>query len=124
MSPLNPKLSYNKRKEIIKNNIAFREIGERDQEESIAWICGVDRKTIYRDKLKMIKNGEWDDYIEETVLKLSAIGDISDETKFREFMKIYSKRFTEKHEIEANTTISYVIKKWSIHDEDGDPDTS
>jgi len=109
MSPLNPQISYTKRKEIIKNNIAFREIGERDQVDSIAWLCGVDRKTIYRDKLKMIRNGEWDDYIEETVLRLASTGEVSDETKFREFMKIYSKRFTEKHEVETKGTQTITV---------------
>ena len=100
----NIRLPLGERKQIIKENIAFRKIGERDVVDSISWMCGVDRKTIHRDIKKMEKAGEWADFIQETVLKLSQLGDIDDVTKFREWMKIYSKRFTEKHQVETKGT--------------------
>ena len=96
-----PRLPLGKRKEIIKTNIAFVIIGSKDRENSIAWMCGVDERTIRRDIKKMEQTGEWDDFLQETVLTLSQIGDVDDTTKFREWMKIYGKRFTEKHEVET-----------------------
>jgi len=96
---LNPRLPPSKRKQIIKEYIAFKNVGDKDLNGTIAWMCGVDRKTIQRDIKKMQRSGEWDDFIEATVLKLSQSGDIDDVTKFREWMKIYGKRFAEKHEV-------------------------
>ena len=100
----NPRLPPRKRKQIIKENIAFRIVGDKDRADSIAWMCGVDEKTIRRDIKKMEKTGEWNDFIQETALKLSQLGDIDDATKFREWMKIYSKRFTDKHQVETKGT--------------------
>ena len=110
---LNPRLPLSKRKQIIKENIAFKKVGEKDETNTIAWMCGVDRKTIYRDVKKMQKSGEWDEFIEATVLKLSQSGDIDDVTKFREWMKIYGKRFAEKHDVETHgsQTINVVFDK-------------
>ena len=111
--PRNPRLPSNKRKQIIKEHIAFNIVGEKDRPETIAWMCGVDEKTIRRDIKKMQKTGEWDEFIEATVLILSQSGDIDDVTKFREWMKIYGKRFAEKHDVETHgsQTINVVFDK-------------
>jgi len=110
---LNPRLPSSKRKQIIKENIAFKKVGEKEESDTIAWMYGVDRKTIYRDIKKMQKTGEWDEFIEATVLILSQRGDIDDATKFREWMKIYGKRFAEKHDVETHgsQTINVVFDK-------------
>lgn len=100
----NPRLIPTKRKEIIKKYIAFKIVGNIDQPDSIAWMCGVDEKTIRRDVKRMRKSGEWKEYIEATILKLASTGDIDDSTKFKEFMKIYAKEFTEKHQVETKGT--------------------
>jgi len=82
----NPRLPPSKRKQIIKEHIAFKIVGEKDRPETIAWMCGVDEKTIRRDIKKLQKTGEWDEFIEAAVLILSQSGDIDDVTKFREWM--------------------------------------
>ncbi len=109
---LKPRLKPTKRKEVIKNNIAFKKIGEHDEEDTIAWLCGVDRKTIYRDIKKMRKSGEWEEFVEATVLKLSQTGDIDDATKLREWMKIYAKGITDKHEVEAKGDLIFRLEAW------------
>jgi len=109
-----PPLPLSKRKQIIKENIAFKRI------EDIAKMCGVDDRTIYRDKDKMRKSGEWNDYIEATILKLATVGDVDDSTKFREFMKIYAKEFTDKHQVEATGDFSFNLVAWRPSDADSE----
>ena len=75
-------------------------------------MCGVDEKTIRRDKQKMKDSGEWEEYIESTILNLSVLGDIDDTTKFREYMKIYSKQFSDKHTIETSGDMTFTLNTW------------
>lgn len=116
----NPRLTPTKRKEIIKKHIAFKIVGNIDQQDSIAWMCGVDEKTIRRDVKKMRKTGEWKQYIEATILKLASTGDIDDSTKFKEFMKIYAKEFTNKHEVEAKGDLVFRLEAWRPDNADGE----
>ena len=104
------------RKEYILKNIT------RQTQEKIADNMGVSRKQIGRDIKKLKETGEWNRFIEETILELSQSGDIDDTTKFREYMKIYSKGFTQKTEVETKGDINITFKAWRPNKDDGDTD--
>ena len=108
-------INHHERKKHILENIAFKTIPQ------IAEELHCSEKTVDRDIAKLKKNGEWKKYIEATILKLSQSGDVDDTTKFREYMKIYGKEFTEHHEVEAKGALTINVTFDALM-KDGDTD--
>ena len=105
-------LELEQRKQIIKDNIARLTQGQ------IAEMCGVDRKTIYRDIQAMKESGEWYEWIEAEMLRLHRSGNIDDQTKYKELAKLYARTITQKSEVSIQ---GFELRlRWTPDDEDQD----
>ena len=107
-----PTIEFEQRKQIIKDNIASR------TQDQIAEMCGVDRKTIYRDIQAMKESGEWFEWIEAEMLRLHRSGNIDDQTKYKELAKLYARTITQKSEVSIQ---GFELRlRWTPDDEDQD----
>lgn len=106
------RLSYSKRKQIIKNHITSRIIGAKERGGSIAWMCGVDERTIRRDISKMKVTGEWHEWLELFLLQLYASDEIDDDAKLRSVTTLYAKTMVQKSEVATKGDLTFILKSW------------
>ena len=92
--------------------------------KQIADAMGVNTRTIDRDVEHLKEKGLYQQVFEHELWRLHREGEVSDETKYREVAKLFGKGIVDKHQIEASGAVTYIIKKWSIHDDDRERDTS
>ena len=104
-----PHLRKQKIKQMIANNT----------QEEIAKACFCERHTIIRDIIEMKESGEWWQWIEYELHRLHKEGNVSDESKYREMSKLYSKQFiVSKEESTTEHKGEITIKAWKLGDAD------
>lgn len=110
MSEKRPYQPRAKRNEIIKDNIAIKTTTE------IAAMCGVCRRTIERDIELMKESGNWWQFLERAMLYYGRKDTVSDDTKFREYSRLYGRKFvTEKRET-LTAFKGPIVLKWDNSD--------
>ena len=100
------KLNASKRKQLIIEHVGNKSLNE------IAELCGVDRRTIYRDIDKLKEDGKWYQWIEDRFIEILATGEVDDDKKLTELGKIYSKQFIDKHEVETKGDLTFTLNTW------------
>ena len=104
------------RKQYILNYIA-----QLTQQE-IARDMGVSRMQISRDIKAMKDSGEWDEWLENELIRLHLSEDIDEITKYREIAKLYARTLTHRSEIETKNDLNITFKVWRPNVDEDDPD--
>ena len=114
MSQPKEKLPLSKRKEILREHVGNTTYTE------IATLCGVDRRTLYRDIEKLKEEGLWFQWIEDRFTDLLADKTIDSAKKLVELGKLYGKQFTDKHQVETTGDLMFNLIAWRPKDADSE----
>ena len=112
MSQPKEKLPLDKRKQLLREYVGITTYTE------IAALCGIDRRTLYRDIEKLKAEGVWFQWIEDRFTDLLADKTIDPAKKLVELGKLYGKQFATKHEVEATIDATFNPIAWRPDDAD------
>ena len=106
MNKKKPKQEPDTRKQYILDHV-----GQLTHTE-IAHDMGVTRAQISRDVRSLKDSGEWDEWLENELIRLHLEADIDDITRYREIAKLYARTITQRREIETKADFNIIFKSW------------